>query len=188
MDKPKRVSMSKKLRFEVFKRDLFTCQYCGRKAPDVVLEVDHIKPVSRGGKNDILNLVTSCFDCNRGKGKNKLSDDAMMKHQIDEIERLAKRREQIAMLKKWRDELITQNDDEVDVVCETILMFCDKKTAISMNGRLKIKDLIKNFGIEEVIICCELSFSRYESIDEAFMKIGGIAYNRKYRPGEYDGR
>jgi 5-methylcytosine-specific restriction endonuclease McrA len=58
----KRKSMSKKLRFEVFKRDSFACQYCGNKAPDVVLEVDHINPVSKGGDNSILNLITSCFD------------------------------------------------------------------------------------------------------------------------------
>lgn len=68
-EKPKRKAISKKLRFEVFKRDSFTCQYCGRKAPDVVLEVDHIKPVAQGGTNTILNLITSCRECNRGKGK-----------------------------------------------------------------------------------------------------------------------
>ena len=44
----KRVPISKALRFEVFKRDSFTCQYCGRSAPEVVLEVDHIVPVSKG--------------------------------------------------------------------------------------------------------------------------------------------
>lgn len=47
----KRKAISQTLRFEVFKRDLFTCQYCGKRAPDVVLEVDHIKPVSKGGSN-----------------------------------------------------------------------------------------------------------------------------------------
>jgi len=46
----KRKAIPKKTRFEVFKRDSFTCQHCGRKAPDVVLQVDHLKPVSKGGK------------------------------------------------------------------------------------------------------------------------------------------
>lgn len=46
-----RTSIKKKIRFEVFKRDKFTCQYCGRKAPDIVLEVDHIHPVAEGGAN-----------------------------------------------------------------------------------------------------------------------------------------
>jgi len=42
-----RKAISKKLRFEVYKRDKFTCQYCGRKAPDVILEIDHINPVAK---------------------------------------------------------------------------------------------------------------------------------------------
>lgn len=67
MTKNKRKSITKKLRFEVFKRDNFTCQYCGKNPPGVVLEVDHIQPVAGGGTNDINNLITSCFDCNRGK-------------------------------------------------------------------------------------------------------------------------
>ena len=42
-----RKAISKKLRFEVFKRDSFTCQYCGKSAPDVILHVDHILPVKK---------------------------------------------------------------------------------------------------------------------------------------------
>ena len=60
--------MSAKLRFSVLRRDGFTCQYCGKSAPNVLLEVDHIKPRSAGGGNEDTNLVTSCRDCNRGKG------------------------------------------------------------------------------------------------------------------------
>lgn len=62
------MAISKRLRFEVFKRDNFTCVYCGRQAPEVVLEADHRQPRSQGGKDVIANLVTACFDCNRGKG------------------------------------------------------------------------------------------------------------------------
>ena len=46
-----RKNISKKMRYEVFKRDSFRCQYCGRSAPEVILEADHIKPVAEGGKN-----------------------------------------------------------------------------------------------------------------------------------------
>lgn len=68
-----RKPISKRLRFEVFKRDNFTCQYCSAKPPKVPLEIDHITPVSKGGKNIIDNLLTSCFDCNRGKSNIELS-------------------------------------------------------------------------------------------------------------------
>lgn len=57
-----------KKRFEILERDKFTCRYCGKKAPDVVLEVDHIIPVSKGGTNAKTNLITSCRKCNQGKG------------------------------------------------------------------------------------------------------------------------
>lgn len=56
-----------RLRFFVFQRDEFTCQYCGSPAPLVTLHVDHIRPVSKGGTNDLTNLITSCVDCNLGK-------------------------------------------------------------------------------------------------------------------------
>lgn len=68
-----RKTLSKGLRFDIFKRDGFICQYCGQRPPDVVLEVDHITPVARGGTNDNMNLITSCEDCNRGKGAKLLS-------------------------------------------------------------------------------------------------------------------
>lgn len=67
MTDPKRKAVSKRLRFEVFKRDEFTCRYCGRKPPAVILNVDHIVPVVEGGGDEISNLATSCFDCNSGK-------------------------------------------------------------------------------------------------------------------------
>jgi len=60
-------SLSKRTRFEVFKRDGFTCAYCGRKPPVVTLQVDHILAKSRGGSFSRENLITACFDCNAGK-------------------------------------------------------------------------------------------------------------------------
>jgi hypothetical protein len=72
-----RKPIGKKMRFEVFKRDRFTCLYCGAKPPAVVLEVDHVVPVSKGGISQSHNLVTSCFDCNRGKRDSSLGDVPM---------------------------------------------------------------------------------------------------------------
>lgn len=63
-----RKSISKGTRYAIFARDNFTCRYCGRQAGTVVLVVDHIKPVAHGGDNDPSNLITSCEDCNAGKG------------------------------------------------------------------------------------------------------------------------
>lgn len=57
-----------KLRFEIFKRDKFTCQYCGRGPVDgAVLQIDHIFPESKGGEFVYENLTTACQECNIGK-------------------------------------------------------------------------------------------------------------------------
>lgn len=69
-------SISKKIRFEIFKRDNWTCRYCGKKPPGIVLEIDHVIPIVEGGGNEAANLVTSCFDCNRGKGKYRLDKNS----------------------------------------------------------------------------------------------------------------
>jgi len=66
-NKNNRSPLSKSLRHKILKRDRFTCQACGARAPDVELEVDHKIPVSKGGTDDESNLTTLCVDCNRGK-------------------------------------------------------------------------------------------------------------------------
>lgn len=67
-----RKKVGKGKRFNIFRRDGFTCQYCGRQPPEVVLQIDHIHPIIEGGTNDEMNLVTACRDCNLGKGKKLL--------------------------------------------------------------------------------------------------------------------
>lgn len=57
-----------KLRFFIMNRDGFRCRYCGRSPEDgVVLEIDHVVPISAGGTYDVCNLVTTCRECNLGK-------------------------------------------------------------------------------------------------------------------------
>lgn len=61
------MAVTKRTRFEVLRRDDHTCQYCGAKAPDVTLHIDHVMPVALGGDDKPGNLVTACKDCNAGK-------------------------------------------------------------------------------------------------------------------------
>jgi hypothetical protein len=59
------VNYLSKLRKEIFKRDNYTCQYCNKVGG--ILECDHVIPYSKGGSNDITNLITACRKCNRQK-------------------------------------------------------------------------------------------------------------------------
>jgi hypothetical protein len=62
------------LRFQVLRRDGFQCTYCGRRPPEVVLHVDHIRPWKAGGPTVLENLRTACVDCNLGKGATLLGN------------------------------------------------------------------------------------------------------------------
>lgn len=55
------------LRYDIISRDRGTCQLCGKTAPNIRIEVDHIKPVSLGGETNPSNLRVLCTICNRGK-------------------------------------------------------------------------------------------------------------------------
>lgn len=58
---------TKRARYEILRRDNFTCRYCGAKAPDVQFQVDHVNPLALGGLTTPENAITACADCNRGK-------------------------------------------------------------------------------------------------------------------------
>jgi hypothetical protein len=60
-------SIAPSRRFQVLRRDGFTCTYCGRQPPEVSLQVDHVIPWSKGGTHDLANLRTACMECNLGK-------------------------------------------------------------------------------------------------------------------------
>ncbi len=72
------------LRFKILQRDNFTCQYCGRTPQNgVKLQIDHIIPESKGGKFVEENLITSCEECNLGKGDVFLTEREFHKKQDD---------------------------------------------------------------------------------------------------------
>lgn len=71
------MAVSKRLRFEILRRDNHACRYCGGVAPDVTLTVDHVIPVALGGSDDPSNLVAACRDCNAGKSS-VAADEALV--------------------------------------------------------------------------------------------------------------
>lgn len=183
-DKPKRKPLSKKIRYEVFKKDKFTCQYCGRSAPDVVLHVDHIIPVAKGGTNDILNLVTSCSDCNLGKGARTLDDNSVVKKQQARIQELAEKNEQLEMMLSWREELQKLSDKEIEAADNRISEITGGMSA-SDHGKRILKQLIRKYTLNMVLDAIDIAFERYfdgseEGCECAFNKIGGVCYNLEH--------
>lgn len=177
----RRKAVTKKMRFEVFKRDSFKCQYCGKSAPDVILEVDHIKPVAEGGKTTLLNLITSCRDCNRGKGKRKLNDNTEVTKQKAMLDELNEKRKQMEMLIEWKNELAEMEEHQIDIL--EGLLVDDPAKCLTQDARRKLKSLLKEFGFNEVYEACEIAVLQYNFLYERFKKIGGICYNRRKNGG-----
>ena len=63
-----RGKVSNKMRFSIYKRDGYRCRICGRSDRFADLEIDHIKPIAKGGKSTYGNLQTLCKRCNKEKG------------------------------------------------------------------------------------------------------------------------
>lgn len=118
----KREDIGTKRRFNVLSRDRFTCQYCGRKPPEVVLNCDHIHPVSKGGGNEMENLITSCEACNLGKGATRLDGESKIAIQIRRlhaIEELKLKAEvSFALSREMRLALVDQAKYICDIVSE----------------------------------------------------------------------
>jgi hypothetical protein len=184
----KRKSLSKKMRFEVFKRDSFKCQYCGKPSPDVVLQVDHIKPVTEGGTNDITNLITSCIDCNQGKGATLLDDQSVLEKQRKQLEELNERRLQLEMMMQWREGLIHIQEDKVNIIKER----WSDRTGYTPNehGEKEIKKWLRKFDLNLILDSLEISADQYletgkngdykpQSVEKAFNYIPRICANKK---------
>lgn len=116
----KRKPISKRTRFEIFKRDAFTCQYCGRLAPGVVLHIDHLIPVAEHGSDDPSNLVTACEECNIGKGRRELQT-RIPRVQLREVEEKAKEaRAQAEAYTVFRQKQVDDENHQVDEMMQTI--------------------------------------------------------------------
>ncbi|WP_329390114.1 HNH endonuclease [Streptomyces sp. NBC_01716] len=89
------MAVSKRLRYEILRRDSHTCRYCGATAPDVPLRVDHVTPVALGGTDTPDNLVTSCEPCNSGKSSATV-DSAVVAAVTDDALRWAEAMRQAA--------------------------------------------------------------------------------------------
>jgi len=171
-----RKSLSKKTRFDVFKRDGFKCQYCGAHPPEVTLEIDHIRPVALGGENEIDNLVAACFDCNRGKGAGDLN--AVPQSLAEKAAMVA---EQEAQLEGYQEILRAKRNriesDCWDVADKFIEHFsCDgiKKTDFA-----SIKRFIEKMGAADVVDAMEIAIAaKPYSEYTCFKYFCGVCWNR----------
>jgi len=181
----KRKQLSKKARFEVFKRDGFVCHYCGAKPPQALLQVDHILPVSKGGTNDFDNLITSCQACNLGKSNTLLNDvKPDMRNAIREMkERESQIEEYRKYVKKAKRRLDVGVGDIESIFQET---FPDLEFADSFRITIK-SQFLANLDVDECMAAMVKACGMMENKggDAAIKYFCGICWRTIKKDGRY---
>lgn len=186
--KYQREPIPKRLRFEVFKRDSFCCQYCGQSAPNVLLHVDHIKPVSLGGETEILNLITACESCNQGKSNIPLSENSEMIKKKKQLDDLNERKSQIEMLYEWQNELLSLEETILDNINKLIIKIIGQ--GYPEESKFILRKIVKKYSHEEIIECIKICGEAYveyddhgiiisDSINKALLKLPNVLKNQE---------
>lgn len=169
----KRKGISKKTRFEVFKRDGFRCQYCGAHPPAVLLHVDHIKAVVAGGENDMDNYVTACEPCNLGKGARDLS--VVPQSLADKAAQVAEREEQLA---GYSDILEGKRQRIEDETWRVLGILYPGETSVSRNDHASVKMFIEKMGVHPVLDAADIAMGAMVSKYKVFKYFCGICWNK----------
>ncbi len=128
----KRPRLQKRLtRFEVFNRDKYTCQYCGRETKDITL--DHILPNSRGGAHEWDNVVGCCFACNLRKAGHTPAEAGMR------LLRDIGREEPAALLRRYGYEVTRQTGSHMRL---TTTQEGEHHVIIPCHGSLRVGTLL----------------------------------------------
>jgi hypothetical protein len=172
-----RKAISTRTRFEVFKRDEFTCQYCGEHPPKVILHVDHVIPVCEGGDNSIDNLVTACQCCNLGKAGVSL-DNVPQTLQNKALLAL-ERRKQIEGYNAILAEIREREDCDVWAIANVLAIRHGHMDTLNRDYLRGIRTFLKHLDFQEVYEAMEYAVDRMPySENKAFRYFCGICWKK----------
>lgn len=182
----KRKSTGKRQRFNVFKRDRFTCQYCGRTPPTVVLVLDHILPVAAGGETIDHNLATSCEECNQGKAAGLLTD---VPQAINE--QLAAQVERQEQLREYNRFLLALRKEQDDTARQIGTYWCDRTKPPAEHGKwtfgperlTSVRRFLDRLPVSDIFDSVDIAFSRRPlnrkgDDDDTFKYFCGVCWNK----------
>lgn len=175
--KKRRKQISTRTRFEVFKRDNFCCAYCGRTPPNVLLVVDHVHPVSKGGTSEMDNLITSCVECNQGKSDIGLAVIAPFGDLRAKAAEIAEREAQLAA---YHEVLMASRDREEEQAWAVASMWIDRygEDGIPRRYLISIKTFLRRLPAVHVLESMELATAKLGYKRQAFKYFCGICWNR----------
>jgi len=142
------MAIGKKIRFEVFKRDSFRCGYCGGTPPKTILEIDHINPKKHNGTDDINNLITSCFDCNRGKGSVRLT--SIPNTLQENIEIIKERESQFNEYEKELRKIRRKENLKIEKICEIYSSYYPQWTLSDKFKESSLRSFLKQLDFDSV--------------------------------------
>lgn len=172
-----RKSISKRVRFEIFKRDGFTCQYCGAHPPGAILHIDHIEPLAAGGPDEADNFITACEACNLGKGARLLT--AIPESIADKAVRIAEAEEQLA----GYSAIMQARRDRVEADVWRVVEVLTGEAEVRRDRYASIKQFVERLGADECIEAAEIASARIGYARQRFTYFCGICW-RKIRASE----
>lgn len=168
----KRDPVSKRTRFEIFKRDGFVCQYCGAHPPEVLLHCDHIHPVAEGGSSDPDNLITACEACNQGKGAVPLS--AVPDGLAERAARVAESEAQIA----GYSAVIRARRERVEQDVWRVVEALNGEQEVRRDWFRSVQQFVEKLGAESTIDAAEIARgAKPWSERQRFLYFCGICWN-----------
>ncbi len=173
-----RKAIPKGVRFEVFKRDGFSCVYCGATPPDVLLHIDHVVPVALNGGNGIDNLVTACQPCNLGKSDKPLS--AIPKSVKEKADEAREREDQILGYQAILSEMRQRIEDDAWKVADVFNeLFAPDSNSFQREWLLSIKRFVERLGLHETMIAMEIATTKKpNSSSQCFKYFCGICWTK----------
>jgi len=169
----RRKAISKKTRFEVFKRDGFACQYCGAHPPGVLLHIDHIQAVANGGDNDFDNLIAACEPCNLGKGARPLN--VAPESLSAKAARIAEAEEQLAGYSAIMEAKRQRIESDIWRVVEALT----GETSIPRDQFQSVKMFIERLGVHDTLDAAAIARGQIHlSARRQFKYFCGVCWNK----------
>lgn len=182
------MAVSTRTRFEVFKRDGFTCQYCGRNrdGDGVKLHVDHVIPCKEGGGDELENLVTACQDCNLGKAAKLLDERAPVADIDEQIEAMRARRAKLQTYAAEKQYEKALRDHEFATAWNYWFEAWDAESLAKFHCPWQnvVRGYVDKIGVDEVKDAMDITVRKFEWISAGAVRYFNGVCKRKVADSE----
>jgi hypothetical protein len=158
------MDIEKSLKYKIFRRDNFTCQYCGKQTPKVVLNVDSLIPITSVSTNNETELITVCQDCCNERQAIPVNE----------------RQEQIEAYEKFLLERQKEQSIVIEELGEYWSLLCDNQYELNEHGLESLKKFLVHLVPFEIRESMDIAADKIpnENIGERFKYFCGICHNK----------